>query len=616
MIIYSKNIKEFNRDISFGISKILNDLIKKKMFKFSGKSEIESWNSSLNYFSKILNECNLDENCTITLEYNLPMTSNRIDLILSGYDKNNKEKLIVFELKQWEKVNDVLSSDYLVETFINGGLRQVLHPGYQVWSYGQLLKDFNTYIQDNEISVSLAVLLHNYDLEKNDVLLNEKFDTFNKEVEIFGKNNETELKKYIEGNLSKGDNGVIISNIDNSTMTPSPKLQEKINSLIVNNDYFTLIDEQMEAFSKIVLAEESEEKSTIIVKGNPGTGKSVIAINLLNYFINKRKLCQYVSRNTAPRVIYSFKLKGNMKKSSIDNLFKSSGSYTETDKNIFDVLLVDEAHCLTEKSGLFNNYGENQIKEIINSSKTSVFFIDENQRVHFNDIGTIENIKKFSQDLNSKVHILNLESQFRCNNSNDYINFVDYLLGINDLYNGANINYDLKIIDSPQELVRLIKEKNKTDLSRVVAGYCWNWNKKEINNPDFHDIVIKDFEMSWNLGQGQTFAIDDSINEAGCIHSVQGLEFDYVGVIIGSDLKYRDGKVVSDFSGHGSADPSFKGIKKLYKQNYKKADNIADTLIKNAYRVLLTRGIKGCYIYCDDEPLREHLKNEIIKVIK
>ena len=367
MIIYSKNIKEFNRDISFGISKILNDLIKKKMFKFSGKSEIESWNSSLNYFSKILNECNLDENCAITLEYNLPMTSNRIDLILSGYDKNNKEKLIVFELKQWEKVNDVPSSDYLVETFINGGLRQVLHPGYQVWSYGQLLKDFNTYIQDNEISVSLAVLLHNYDLEKNDVLLNEKFDTFNKEVEIFGKNNETELKKYIEGNLSKGDNGVIISNIDNSTMTPSPKLQEKINSLIVNNDYFTLIDEQMEAFSKIVLAEESEEKSTIIVKGNPGTGKSVIAINLLNYFINKRKLCQYVSRNTAPRVIYSFKLKGNMKKSSIDNLFKSSGIYTETDKNIFDVLLVDEAHCLTEKSGLFNNYGENQIKEIINS---------------------------------------------------------------------------------------------------------------------------------------------------------------------------------------------------------------------------------------------------------
>lgn len=616
MIIYSKSIKDFNRDVSFGISVILNNLIKKRLYKFSGKSEIESWNSSLNYFSNILKECNIDENCTVTLEYNLPMTSNRIDLILSGYNKNNKEKLIIFELKQWEDINDVPESDYLVETFINGGLKQVLHPGYQVWSYGQLLKDYNNYIQDKKTSIELAVLLHNYDLKNDDILLDKKFYSFNNEINFFGKNSEEKLRKYIESNLSIGDNGTIIQNIDNSSISPSPKLQEKVNELIVNNEYFTLINEQMEVFSKIVSAEQSKGKNTIIVKGNPGTGKSVIAINLLNYFLNKGKLCQYVSRNTAPRVVYSYKLKGDMKKSSIDNLFKSSGSYTETDKDIFDVLLVDEAHCLTEKSGLFNNYGENQIKEIINSSKTSVFFIDENQKVHFNDIGTIENIKKFSNDLNSKVHLLNLESQFRCNNSNDYINFIDYLLGINDLYDGGNIDYDLKVVDSPKELIKLIKEKNKTALSRVVAGYCWNWNKKEINNPDFHDIIINDFEMSWNLGQGQTFAIDDSINEAGCIHSVQGLEFDYVGVIIGNDLKYREEKVVGDFSKHGSADPSFKGIKKLYKQDYEKADEIADSLIKNAYRVLLTRGLKGCYIYCDDEPLKEHLKNEISKAIK
>jgi len=616
MVIYSKSIKDFNRDISYGISGILNDLIKNKLHKFSGKSEIESWNSSLNYFSNILRSCNIDENCTITLEYNLPMTSNRIDLILSGYDKNNKENLIIFELKQWGDINDVPESDYLVETFINGGLKHVLHPGYQVWSYGQLLKDYNNYIQDKELSIKLAVLLHNYDLGKNDILLNEKFDVFNNGIEFFGKKDEEKLKKYIEDNLSIGDNGRIIQSVDNSSMSPSPKLQERVNGLIVNNEYFTLIDEQMEIFSKILSLEESNDKNTIIVKGNPGTGKSVIAINLLNYFLNKGKLCQYVSRNTAPRVIYSFKLKGDMKKSSIDNLFKSSGSYTETDKNVFDVLLVDEAHCLTEKSGLFNNYGENQIKEIINSSKTSVFFIDEKQKVHFNDIGTIDNIKKFSKDLNSKVHVLNLNSQFRCNNSDDYIKFVDYLLEIDNSYDGGKIDYDLKVMDSPQELVKQIKEKNKESLSRVVAGYCWNWNKKEINNPDFHDIIIKDFEMSWNLGQGQTFAIDDSINEAGCIHSVQGLEFDYVGVIIGNDLKYREEKVVSDFSNHGSADPSFKGIKKLYKQDYEKADKIADSLIKNAYRVLLTRGLKGCYIYCDDEPLKEHLKSEISKAIK
>lgn len=461
MIIYSKSIKDFNNDVSIGIAGILNTLVKEKLYKFSGKSEIESWNSSLKYFSNIIKDCDIDENCTITLEYNLPMTSKRIDLILSGYDKNGKETLIVFELKQWGDVNGIPESDYLVETFINGGLKQVVHPGYQVWSYGQLLEDYNNYIQDNDTSVKMAVLLHNYDLKNDDILLDKKFNEFNNKINFFGKYDEEKLKKFIEENLSIGDKGIIMANIDKASLSPSPKLQEKVNELLINNNYFTLIDEQMEVFDKIVLAESNNEKSTIIVKGNPGTGKSVIAVNLLNYFLNKGKLCQYVSRNTAPRVVYSYKLKGSMKKSSIDNLFKSSGSYTQTEENVFDVLIVDEAHCLTEKSGLFNNYGENQIKEIINSAKTSIFFVDENQKVHFNDIGTIENIEKISNDLNSNVYTLNLSSQFRCNGSDDYINFIDYILGIKGTYNNSKINYDLKIVDNPHELLSLIKEKIK-----------------------------------------------------------------------------------------------------------------------------------------------------------
>lgn len=147
-----------------------------------------------------------------------------------------------------------------------------------------------------------------------------------------------------------------------------------------------------------------------------------------------------------------------------------------------------------------------------------------------------------------------------------------------------------------------------------MAGYCWNWNKKEINNSDFHDIVIDDFSMSWNLGMGQTFAIDESINEAGCIHSVQGLEFDYVGVIIGKNLEFIDGKVCANFNNHGDADPSFKGIKKRIKENPLEAQKEIDELIKSAYRVLLTRGIKGCYVYCEDETYRKYLK-KIVKNI-
>ena len=614
MIIYSNSIKGFQADTTQGIANILNNSLKEKLHRSSGHSEVDSWNLSLKYFSEILEKCDIDSACTITLEYNLPMTSKRIDLMLSGYDKDHIETLLIFEFKQWSEIYNVDDSNFLVETIINKGIRRVVHPAYQVWSYFSLFKDYNKYIQDNNVIIKPAVLLHNYILRENDILLDPKYSNFNDYVEIFGKNTEKKLLDFIKDNLAYRDDGYIIKKIEESQLNPSKKLQNEINSLIVKNNYFKLIDEQMEVYDKIISLEENGKKNVIIVEGNPGTGKSVIAINFLNYFLNYTKKCQYVSRNTAPRVVYSYKLQNSMKKSSIDNLFKSSGCYTETLPNAFDVLIVDEAHCLTEKSGLFNNYGENQIKEIVTSAKTSIFFIDEKQRVHYNDIGTIDNIEKIAKSCNAEITRLALNYQFRCNGSTEYLEFVNYILGISQNYSLGKINYDLKIVDSPEELLKLIKEKNSGALSRVVAGYCWNWNKKELNNPAFHDIKIGNFSMSWNLGQSQTFAIDDSINEAGCIHSVQGLEFDYVGVIIGKDLQYQDNKVIACYENHGSADPSFKGIKKLYKEDPEKAEKIASNLIKNAYRVLLTRGIKGCYIYCEDENLKNFYKQEIKKI--
>lgn len=616
MIVYSKNVSKFLEDIDIGISSVLNDLMSEKMYRKVGKSEMNSWDLSLGYIADVIRDCDIPVNSTVTLEYNLPMSPKRVDLIISGYNVQKQKVAILFELKQWSGIHLLDDSNYLVETFINGGFQRVVHPAYQVWSYQELLKDFNEYIQQNEVLLKSAVLLHNYELVQNDDLLNEKFNDFVTDVSFFGKNDKLALKNFLETNIKFGDDGAIIQSIDNSKIKPSAKLQDNIKSLLIDNRYFKLVDDQIEVFDRITAAAEKQEKTVVIVTGNPGTGKSVVAINLLGKFINEGKLCQYVSRNTAPRVVYSYQLKQSMKKSSVDNLFKSSGSYTDSEENVFDVLLVDEAHCLTEKSGLFNNYGENQINEIIKSAKLSVFFIDEQQRVHFNDIGTKENIKYFAKRNDAKILNMTLKSQFRCNGSDDYLNFVDYLLQINNEYNGELINYNINVIESPIKVVNIIKELNDGEKARVLAGYCWNWNKKEANNPDYHDIVIDNFEMSWNLGQAQTFAIDDSVNEAGCIHSTQGLEFDYVGVIIGDDLKYEDGNVVADFSRHASTDPSLRGLKKLMKKDPEKANLIATELIKNAYRVLLTRGIKGCFVYCEDNNLQSYFKQKVKKYVK
>lgn len=609
MIVYSSSVKKFCDDID-NISTILNENLKEKLHKYSANSEKESWDKSLKFFSNILLDTKIDTNCTVTLEYNLPLTSNRIDLILSGYNSLHKQVLLVFELKQWSSVDDIVNSDYIVKTFLNGGIKNVVHPGYQVWSYTQILKDYNLYIQTSDVIVKSCLLMHNYHFQEKDVLLQDKFKPFMKDVDFFGKDDNCKLIKFIESNLNEGDNGQIMINVDSSRIKPSLKLQDSINNLINKNSFFNLIDQQVLIYDKILSIIKNDNNNVIIVKGVPGTGKSIVAINLLNKLINCGKTCQYVTRNTAPRVIYSYKLKGELKKTNIDFLFKSSGSYTDIKENSIDVLLVDEAHCLTEKSGLFNNYGVNQIEEIIKTSKNSIFFVDELQRVHLNDIGSVENISNIAKKLNCKITELSLDYQFRCNGSSDYLDFIDYALGISDSFDKTKINYDFRVVDTPKELFELIKKKNMNNMARLVAGYCWNWNKKELNNTNYHDIKIDDFEISWNLGQGQTFVIDDSINEAGCVHSVQGLEFDYVGVVIGKDLRY-DNKVIADYNFHGTSDPSFKGIKKMFKENEVEAQRQVDTLIKNAYRVLLTRGSKGCFVFCEDESYQKYLKSVV-----
>ena len=614
MILYSSYKTAFINDINDkSIIDILNNKMKEKMYHYTSESEKSSWENSLEYISEVISSSNLPDDCTIILEYNLPISSSRIDLMITGFDEQNNKKVLLFELKQWSKANIVPDSNILLETYVGNTLRRVVHPAYQVITYRDLLCDYNKYIQDENVLVIPCVIMHNY--VPDNIINSSLFSKILKDVNIFYKEDFNKLVEFINCSFIKGDNGQIINSIDRSEFYPSKKLQDAIKDLMDGKECFKLIDSQMVIYDELLRKIDNSENSVSIIDGGPGTGKSVIAINLLVEMINQGKMAQYVSRNTAPRAIYSYELKGTINKNSIDNLFKTSGSYTSVDEKIFDCLIVDEAHCLTEKSGLFNNYGENQIKEIIKSSKHSVFFIDEKQKVHLNDIGTIDEIEKWANIYNKKIYKYSLLSQFRCNNSGNYLDFVDYILGIKNDFEGNIGNYEFKMCDSPNELKKIIEEKNKKYKARIIAGYCWNWDKKEIDNSDYHDIKIGDFGISWNLGAKQTFAVDDSINEAGCIHSVQGLEFDYVGIIIGNDLLYKNNKLITDFHNHASTDPSFKGIRKLEKEDSPYANLVADKLIRNIYRVLLTRGIKGCYVYCVDESLNNYFKN-LIKQFK
>lgn len=620
MLIYNGLKSDFMSDTENDVLETkLYDAIKNKMNRSTGLSELNSWRNSLKEMYITLNDSNIPSDVGVAIEYNIPQTSKRVDFLISGYGKDNKGNVIIVELKQWEKLQAIEGQEAIVETFTGGANRRVVHPSYQAWSYAALIKDYNEYVQDADIELHPCAYLHNYPRVENDPLDAKQYKEVLADAPAFTYGQRDALRNFIKKSIITGDNEDTLVKIEHGKIRPSKQLQDSISGMLKGNKEFIMLDEQKVVYENILSlstkCQKDGKKRTIIVEGGPGTGKTVVAINLLAELTKRNQFVQYVSKNAAPRTVYGYKLKGTMKKSSVDNLFKGSGCYTEAPMNSVGTILADEAHRLNEKSGMFQNMGENQIKEIIHASRCSVFFIDESQRVTTSDIGSIAEIEKWAERENSEVIKMELVSQFRCNGSDGYLAWIDDVLQIRDTanYDLEGIDYDIRICDSPKEMEHIVIEKNRIrNRARILAGYCWNWPKDTRNDVNYHDIKIGDYGISWNLDGGDAFAINpDSVHEAGCIHTSQGLEFDYVGVIIGDDMRYENGEIITDYSKRAKTDQSMKGIKGLAKDDPEKASQLADEIIKNTYRTLMTRGMKGCYVYCTDSELAAYLKERL-----
>ena len=620
MLIYNGLKSDFMSDTENDVLETkLYDAIKNKMNRSTGLSELNSWRNSLKEMYITLNDSNIPSDVGVAIEYNIPQTSKRVDFLISGYGKDNKGNVIIVELKQWEKLQAIEGQEAIVETFTGGANRRVVHPSYQAWSYAALIKDYNEYVQDADIELHPCAYLHNYPRVENDPLDAKQYKEVLADAPAFTYGQRDALRNFIKKSIITGDNEDTLVKIEHGKIRPSKQLQDSISGMLKGNKEFIMLDEQKVVYENILSlstkCQKDGKKRTIIVEGGPGTGKTVVAINLLAELTKRNQFVQYVSKNAAPRTVYGYKLKGTMKKSSVDNLFKGSGCYTEAPMNSVGTILADEAHRLNEKSGMFQNMGENQIKEIIHASRCSVFFIDESQRVTTRDIGSIAEIEKWAERENSEVIKMELVSQFRCNGSDGYLAWIDDVLQIRNTsnYDLEGIDYDIRICDSPKEMEHIVIEKNRIrNRARILAGYCWNWPKDTRNDVNYHDIKIGDYGISWNLDGGDAFAINpDSVHEAGCIHTSQGLEFDYVGVIIGDDMRYENGEIVTDYSKRAKTDQSMKGIKGLAKDDPEKASQLADEIIKNTYRTLMTRGMKGCYVYCTDSELAAYLKERL-----
>jgi DUF2075 family protein len=610
MRLYSGTTKSLIEDSTFNrIATKLTDAFFSEFRYKPSPAEVNSWNNSLRAVSQVFQAGNLLDH-GVLLELQLPLTSKRLDCLVTGYDGKKAPNAVIIELKQWGGCRGA-SGKNEVATFVGGNVRDVLHPAVQVGQYMTYLTDCHTAFQGEDgINASACSYLHNYSPTKDDPLFLPQFAEQVRKFPVFTADHVPGLTAFLDERIHAGDTGAVAATVEQSKYRPSKKLLDHVAKLIKGKPEYVLLDEQLVVYDKVVEAAmegvKGKKKVAIIVRGGPGTGKSVIAMNLLGDLSGAGLNAHYVTGSRAFT-------------STIREIVGSRGaaqvryfnSYMGADVNVIDVMIADEAHRIRETSN--NRFTPKtkqsklpQIQELLKASRTSVFFIDDNQIVRPSEIGSTQYIKEEAEKLHCDVCEYELEAQFRCAGSDAFVSWINNTLGIQRtphvMWNQAD-EFDFKIMPTPQALEDAIREKLATkSTARLTAGFCWPWSNPKSDGTLADDVVIGKYSRPWNaksdsgslatgIPKESLWAYDaGGVNQIGCVYTAQGFEFDYVGVIFGPDLVYVP--EAADWKGDKT---------KSYDAVVKRSGDRFTQMVKNTYRVLLTRGMKGCFVHFMDK---------------
>lgn len=619
MIIYHSTRRGFLEDCEqHAIEELIDRQFVQRTGRYASQGEHRAWQHSLTRMADVLRNDALPADMGVGIEFGIPQTAKRIDFLLSGADDAGQPALIIVELKQWSSSRISEKDGIIIAQRGGRAEREGAHPCYQAWSYASLLENFNEAIHEHCVGMMPCAYLHNY--QRDGVIDAPRYAPWIQRAPLFlrGHGELARLQSFIQHHVRTGDRGELLFKIEQGRIRPSKMLADSLAGMLRGNAEFVLVDDQKLVY-ETCLAKVAEAatgpRQVVIVRGGPGTGKSVVAINLMVAITKRGMLTRYVSKNAAPRAVYQQRLLGQRPKSVITAMFGGSGAFIDAEPGQYDALVVDEAHRLNEKSGLYGNLGENQIKELIQAARCTILFVDDDQMVTLADIGHSSEIERWAQQLGACITQLELASQFRCSGSDSYLAALDDALGIRPTANPEfdPRHYDFRVVDSPNELDALIRERNGDNKARLVAGYCWDWKSRR--DPSADDIVIEgfDFRRQWNLGSDGSLWITapGSIEQIGCIHTCQGLELEHVGVIIGPDLAVEDGALVTRPEGRSGMDRSIRGWKKAMKAQPGPTRERLDRIIRNTYRTLMTRGMKGCYVYCTDPAVAEWFRRRL-----
>jgi uncharacterized protein len=590
-----------------------------------GESEERSWRRSLTALAGVVAEADVDK-AGVGVELKLPWNSKRIDASFVARDREGLPHTILVELKQWEEA----SQSPMPEMVRVAGVDR-LHPSVQANAYADYLRESHSAFTEHGFRLSACAYLHNMHQLRSHLIRGTAYQGFIQSAPLFTAGDENQLSAFLTERVSGGEGLPLLEKLIHGGFSPSKKLLDHLARSLKEAPAWTLLDEQREAYNIVWgLAERaaaSGEKAVVIVTGGPGTGKSVIAAHLL---IRLSKTGKYKTVHATGSKAFTTNLRA-VGGGGSDALFRYFNVFRHkvVAPNSVDVLICDEAHRVRETSNDRYTPREirsdiSQVRELIRAARVTVFFLDERQNVRPGEIGTVAAIEEGAAEEGVQVQRLALDTQFRCNGCAAYVSWVDALFTDKPERVGGwrGAEYELEVFDSPETMEDVVKARVAAgDNARLVAGFCWEWSDPHSDGDLESDVQIGFWKRPWNekapdqrktaKGSSPTpkrhpyylwATQPERLGEIGCIYSAQGFEFDYCGVILGDDLVWREGV---GWVANRSASHDYQLRKKEL------SDHDLRSLFQQTYRVLLTRGMKGTFVFSTDYDTREKLKQLI-----
>ena len=584
--------------------------------------ELRSWRNSLRALSGAIRAGDFRDH-GIVLEYQLPLSSRRLDALITGHDHDGRPAAVIVELKQWDSTT-VEPTDVPENVLVRFGrrMKEKLHPSAQVGQYCRYLQDTHTAFHDGAVRLNGCSFLHDFIWDPTSEFLSTRHANILGVYPLFAGNRVDDLVEYMGDRIGGGRGAPILRTVRDGRYRAHKKLLEHTAQMIRNEPTYVLLDEQRVVFNSICArvsqARDLDYKAVFIVRGGPGTGKSVLALNLIAA-LSEDGLVTHHATGSAAFTKTIRKIVGTRAAAQ----FKYFNSYLNAEENEIDVLICDEAHRIRHHS--WNRFSKKtardvdrpQLDELMTVARVGVFFIDDLQTVRATEIGRSSEIRSFAESIEARIFDYELDVQFRCGGSDGFVRWIENTLQMRRTANAlwtAEEDFDFRIVDSPQTLDAMIRERAaEGHTARMTAGYCWPWSKPNPDGPLVPDVRIDGWSRPWNakpdagrlapgIPKSHLWASEPGgLDQVGCIYTAQGFEFEYAGVIWGDDLIYRPRR-----GWLGRLEESHdRGLK----QGVSPGEFTA--LVKNTYRVLLSRGLKGCYVYFTDEQTRNFVESRI-----